>query len=175
MWKGRWKEECLKPNRKASCYIVIVIKIHHFGEFPLLLRPPNFEGQCFSAPLSPATGLPAGAGPAGGALRGRRAPLFSERDPGEAAHAGGESSAMSGRDHAGSARGIPPEYLLSAACAAWGTSAPPERAGKAPPPPPRLLPPGRTSPHWPRRKGGERALQGNPWSTRLLPARLSSA
>ena len=46
------------------------------------------------APL-PCPGLTAGAGPAGGALRGRRAPLFSERDSGEKLHMPGGKAAPS--------------------------------------------------------------------------------
>lgn len=44
--------QCSKPNTKASCYIVIVIKIHYFREFRSLLRPPTLKGN-FSLRPSP--------------------------------------------------------------------------------------------------------------------------
>lgn len=105
--------ECLKLNRRASSYTVIMIKIHYFREFRLLLRHPTFKGVFAS--LSPSPGLQRGPGLQGERCAGEELPLFSERDSGEAAHAEGSSNAISRKGHAGNVRGIPLESLLSAA------------------------------------------------------------
>lgn len=126
-----------------------------------------FRGYVFTSMLPTAeedtAPLPGpGAGPAGGALRGRSAPLFSERGEPPAPRGQQRRSRPQPRGAPGGSARTSPQRC---ACGGEKRRAPPG------------LPPGHASPHrpQPRRKGAERAPTGDPRPTRPLPARLPSA
>lgn len=84
--------ECLKPNRKASCYIVIVIKIHYFRELPLLLRPPTLKGSVSQRPSRLPHGYSGGRACRGSAAREKGSIVLGAGSGGSCTCRGGEAA-----------------------------------------------------------------------------------
>lgn len=119
------------------------------------MKAPNLEGGVSLRPLCPAAGSRRGPG-----LQGERCAEMGSIVPGaglgEAAHALGENQRhlrqRPRRERSGNPSRTSPRRCVR-------NRRFPGAGGKGASPPPRHLPPSRTSPHWPRSKGSERALR----------------